>query len=191
MPISPDPELTEHASAIEQQIERAARRLTPKEFENLIGVPGRAVLRSLKEALEADALSIWLADPERKHLVVTHTEPDPDFVGFEQPLTEGLVSLAFASEQCLCENQVYLNENHSKRVDEARGQVTCAMIATPYYIAGHLRGVISCVQMKDSPDAPDPSGFRARNMNRVRRTSTVIERLVNYRLLTSLLELEL
>ena len=59
------------------------------------------------------------------------------------------------------------------------------------YFGGRVQGVISCVQLKQSFDAPDPSGFTARGLNRVRRLSTVLERLVNYRLLTRILNLEI
>lgn len=189
--IQPDPEFSLYSTALEQSLNRHARELTPEDFTGLIGAPGLSILRSAMDALGADSLSIWLADHGETHLVVTHTEPDPEFLGWQQSLDEGLIALVYASEQCLCENQVYLNANHSKKADKALGQVTCAMIATPFYLAGNLRGVISCVQLKDSEEAPDPPGFSARNMNRVRRLSTVIERLVNYRMLTSLLDLEL
>lgn len=136
-------------------------------------------------------MSIWLADETEENLVVTHTLPDPGFIGWSQPIAEGLIGLAYASEQSLCENRVYENADHSKRVDDALGQVTCALIATPFYVGGNLEGVLSCVQLKDSLDDADPSGFTARNMNRVRRLSSVLERLVNYRLLTTLLGIEL
>ncbi len=49
---------------------------------------------------------------------------------------------------------VYLNAKHSKRVDEALNQVTTALIATPFYFGGKVQGVISCVQLKKSADAP-------------------------------------
>ena len=189
--IQPDPEISPHAAHLEQSLNQIARALTPDEFTNLIGDPGLSVLRSSMDSLKADSLSVWLADRDETHLTVTHTEPDPEFLGWRQSLDEGLIGLVYASEQCLCENEVYLNANHSKKADEALGQVTYAMIATPFYIAGNLRGVISCVQLKASAAEPNPSGFSARNMNRVRRLSTVIERLVNYRMLTSLLDLEL
>jgi len=189
--IQPDPEISPHAAHIEQSLNRIARALRPDEFTGLIGAPGLSVMRSAMDALQADSLSVWLADEDESHLVVTHTEPDPEFLGWKQSLEEGLTGLVYASEQCLCENEVYSNANHSKKADEALGQVTYAMIATPFYIAGNLKGIISCVQLKDSVDAPNPSGFSARNMNRVRRLSTAIERLVNYKMLTSLLDLEL
>lgn len=189
--ITPDPQLSEHAGAIEKALSRAAASVTPEDFRSLIGDPGQTTLRMVMESLAADSLSVWIADLGEKNLVVTHSEPDSDFVGWTQPLAEGLTSLAYASEQSLCENQVYLNAKHSKRVDEALGQVTTALIATPFYFGGKVQGVISCVQLKKSADAPDPPGFTARGLNRVRRLSTVLERLVNYRLLTQLLGLEL
>ncbi len=189
--ITPDPQLSEHAPAIERALARAAAAVTPEDFRDLIGDPGQTTLRMVMESLEGDSMSVWIADVEETKLVATHSEPDPAFVGRSQPISEGLVSLVYASEQCLCENQVYRNARHSKRVDEAVGQVTAALVATPFYFGGKVQGVISCVQLKDSTEAPDRPGFSARHLNRVRRLSTVLERLVNYRLLSQILNLEL
>ncbi|MCB1207277.1 MAG: GAF domain-containing protein [Verrucomicrobiae bacterium] len=189
--ITPDPQLSEHAPAIERALALAAAAISPEDFCSLIGDPGQTALRMVMESLSADSISVWIADIDDKFLVVTHSEPDPTFIGWTQPLTEGLISLVYASEQPLCENQVYLNARHSKRVDEAMKQVTTALVAVPFYFGGKVQGVISCVQLKASADAPDPSGFTARGLNRVRRLSTVLERLVNYRLLTRILNLEL
>jgi hypothetical protein len=189
--IQPDPALSEQSASIEKSLARAAREITTDEFSTLIGDPGNSVLRAAMQVVAADSLTVWLADVREENLVVTHTFPDPSFAGWKQPLSEGLVGLTYASEQRLCENQVYQNRDHSKRVDEALSQVTFAMIATPFHIAGNLRGVISCVQLKDSVDAPDPAGFSARDMNRIGRLATALERLVNYRLLTNLLGVEL
>ncbi|MEQ1841799.1 MAG: hypothetical protein ABL994_15450 [Verrucomicrobiales bacterium] len=183
--------MSQHSAMVEKALAKAAAAISPEEFRNLIGDPGGSMLRAVMECVAADSMSIWIADVTEANLVVTHTEPDPKFIGWSQPLGEGLISLSFASEQSLCENQVYLNAAHSKRTDKALGQVTAAMIVTPFYFGGQLQGVISCVQLKAGPDAPDPPGFSARSMNRVRRLSTVLERLVNYRLLTSILDLEL
>lgn len=189
--IQPDPQLSEHAPTIERALTRAAATVTPEDFRRLIGDAGETTLRLVRESLVADSLSVWIADLAETNLIVTHSEPDPAFVGWSQPLSEGLISLSYASHQCLCENQVYLNVRHSKRVDEAMKQTTTALIAAPFHFGGKVQGVISCVQLKDSPESPDPPGFSARNLNRVRRLSTVLERLVNYRLLTQLLDLDL
>lgn len=188
--MKPHSQFAELAPDIEKALARAAAAVTPEEFRGLIGDPGQTTLRMVRESLAADSLSVWIADVEETCLIVTHSEPDPEFVGWSQPLSEGLVSLSYASEQSLCENQVYLNARHSKRVDEAMGQVTAAMIATPFYFGGKAQGVITCVQLKPDADAPDPAGFSARGLNRVRRLSSVLERLVNYRLLTGILGIE-
>ena len=189
--ITPDPFLSEHSAAVEKALARAAASITPEDFRGLIGDPGSSMMRAIMEVVAADSISIWIADLAEANLVVTHTEPDPNFIGWSQSLNEGLTSLAYASEQSLCENRVYLNAAHSKRVDEALGQVTASMIVTPFYFGGSLQGVISCVQLKASADAPDPAGFPARSMNRIRRLSTVLERLVNYRLLIHIFGMEL
>ena len=64
------------------------------------------------------------------------------------------------------------------------------MIAVPFYLGGEAAGVLSCVQLKKSPDAPDPVGFTAKHLNRISRLSTTMERLINYRVLNSILGLE-
>lgn len=186
-----DPELSEFAPMIERKLAQAAKSVAPDEFSALLGDPGRAILRSTMESVKGDSTSIWLADIEEKNLVVTHSTPDESLIGWKQPLTEGLISLVFASEQSLCENKVYQNANHSKRIDNAMDQVTCALIATPFYFGGALQGVVCCVQLKNGQESDDPAGFSARDLGRTRRLSTALERLVNYRLLTSLIGLEL
>lgn len=189
--IAPEPDFALHADEIQRRLGRAAMGVSPEDFRGLMGDAGLAMLRITMESVEADSISIWLADLQEANLIVTHTEPDPAFIGWSQPIHEGLISLAYVSEQSLCENQVYLHVAHSKRADAALGQITCAMLATPFYFGGAIQGVVSAVQLKTDPSDPDPGGFSARHLNRVRRLSTVLERLVNYRLLTGLLGIEL
>lgn len=189
--IQPDPVLSQQSYTIEQRVGEAARSLTIDELDALLGVVGREMVSVTNLALEATSASIWLTDEERTKMVVSHSEPVSDIIGREQPIDEGFVSLVFASEQAICENQVYEQAQHSKRIDAELGQVTCSMIATPFYLAGQLRGVLSCVKLKDSTDAPDPPPFTAANLNRVKRLATALERMLNFRILTRVLDLEL
>jgi hypothetical protein len=189
--LQPDLVLSEHAAAIEQRLDDCTRRLSPEDLEGLLGDAGRELVAVTIAALAADSASIWLVDAERTRMIVSHTEPRGDLLGWEQPLEEGLISLVFASEQSICENQVYEHVQHSKRIDNALDKVTCAMIAVPFYVGGHLRGVLTCVRLKDSIEEPDPDGFTAADLGRVRRLSMAIERLLNYRILTALLGLEI
>ena len=189
--IQPDPVLSEHAAALEKRLDETARQLSPENLGTLLGVSSRELVSVTISALPADSASIWLIDADHTHLIVSHTAPHSDaLLDREQPLNEGLISLVLASEQSICENQVYEHAQHSKQVDSALGIVTCAMIAVPFYVGGNLRGVLSCVRLKDTPDAEDPPGFTAANLGRVERLSTAIERLLNYRILTACLGLE-
>lgn len=189
--ITTDLELTEYAPTIERKLARAAESITPEAFKSTLGDPGKSMLRAIMESVKGDSTSIWLADIAENNLIVTHSTPNEELVGLSIPISEGLTSLVYASEQSICENNVYQNANHSKHVDDTVGQITSSMIATPFYFGGALQGVVSCVQIKESEDAPDPKGFSARDLGRIRRLSTVIERLVNYKLLTQLIGIEL
>jgi len=183
--------LSEHAGACEQRLDEAARELSPENLGELLGPSGRELVSVTVAALPADSASIWLVDADRTRLIVSHVEPRSDILHQEQSLDRGLISLVLGSEQSICENQVYAHAHHSKAIDQKLGTVTCAMIAVPFYVGGVLRGVLSCVRLKDEPEAPDPPAFSAANMNRVKRLSSAIEHLLNYRILSGILGLEL
>ena len=62
------------------------------------------------------------------------------------------------------------------------------MITVPFYLGGSLRGVVSCVQRKETLDDPDPAGFTGANLNRVKLLAAGLERLLNYELLKIILD---
>ncbi|MFT5471482.1 MAG: hypothetical protein ACI8UO_006616 [Verrucomicrobiales bacterium] len=189
--IQPDPVLAQHSAAIEQRLVEAVNGLTTEDLEQLLGAVGREMVSVTIAALQADSASIWLADAARTKLVVCHSEPNNGLLEREQPLNEGLISLVLGSEKSICQNQVYKNAQHSKRIDSELAQITCSMIAAPFYAGGQLRGVLSCVKLKDSLEAPDPPIFTAANLSRITRLSSAMERLLNYRILTRILDLEI
>ncbi|NNE94069.1 MAG: GAF domain-containing protein [Verrucomicrobiales bacterium] len=190
--LQPDTALSEHASLIEQRLEDCAKRLQPEDMRDLLGPASRELVSVTVGALRGDSASLWLVDADHSRLIVSHVEPmDPDMMNREQPVDEGLVGLVLGSGQAVCENKVYENTQHSKRTDAALGTITCAMIAVPFYTGGTLRGVLSCVKLKDSEDDPDPDDFTAADLNRAKRLSSGLERLLNYRMLVAILGLEL
>jgi hypothetical protein len=188
--LQPDLNLSEHAALIEQRLDESASRLSPENLGELLGPSGREMASVTIAALPADSSSIWLVDAERTRLIVSHAEPPSDIINQEQSLNEGIVSLVLGSEQAICENRVYEHAQHSKQIDAALGTVTCAMIAVPFYVGGALRGVLSCVRLKASAEAPDPPAFTAANLSRVKRLSSAIEQLLNYRIVAGILGLE-
>lgn len=189
-PLLPDPDLEEQGDLFARALERYAKRLRPAELRGLIDAPVESVLRSVRESVAADSAGIWITDAGRENLVVAFAEPgDERFLGREQPLSEGFISLVFASEQPICENRVTGDERHSKRIDTAVGETTEAMVAVPFYLGGILRGVVSAVRWRGgrSPGA----AFRPADLQSVQRGSVVVERLVNLALTKTILGIEL
>ncbi len=189
--ILPDPLLRESAATVERRLCETSARLSIDDLEDLMDRVSRGVFDAAMAEVAADSGTIWLADEERTKLVVGYSHSQPDLLGREQPLDEGLISLVLASEHGICENKVYQNARHSKRIDEAFHFITCAMIAVPFYLGGSVRGVISAVQLKRDAEAPDPPGFTGRHLARMQQLSTTTERLLNYNLLRILFDLNL
>ncbi|MCP5540480.1 MAG: GAF domain-containing protein [Akkermansiaceae bacterium] len=185
--IFPDPALAELGSAVESAVENRARHLTVEDFQELFDGVTREAVALATAKIGANSTTVWVASEDRGTLTVVLSWPVPELLGFAQPIDEGLISLVLASEQALCENQVYAHEAHSKRVDERLGKVTHSMIAAPLYVGGGGRGVFSCVRWGDAPESADGEGFSASDLNRVKQLSSVVERLLNYRILLDLL----
>ncbi len=190
--LQPDPALSEHSTLIEKQLERCAGNLQPENLRELLGKAGREMVSVTVAAMQADSASIWLVDPEKTRLIVSHVSPiENNILHHSQPLDEGLVSLVVQSEQPICENEVYTNTGHSKKIDSVLSSVTSSMVAVPLYAAGDVRGVFSCVRIKDSMEAPDPPRFSSADLGRLRRLANGIEHILNYRMLSVILDLDL
>jgi hypothetical protein len=147
------PDSEQLRGAIRLRLSQAAAVITPEGFATLLPSHCKYFLHWLFRHVGADEGTIWLADTEGKNLVPAYnTGPRAkDLVAvFHQPMGEGLVALVFANGQPLVENEVYKNEDHSKRVDHALGQRTEAMMIVPFHFLGDLRGVISCVVLGEA-----------------------------------------
>jgi hypothetical protein len=189
-PLLPDPDLEELGDRLSRSLERYAKRLRPAELRGLIDAPVESVLRSIRERIDADSTGIWITDEGRENLEVAFADPaDERFLGREQPLSEGFISLVFASEQPICENRIAGDERHSKRIDTAVGQTTEAMVAVPFYLGGSLRGVLSAVRWQGG--CASGEAFGSKNLQSVQRASVVVERLVNLALAKTILGIEL
>ncbi len=189
-PLLPDPELEEQGDRIVRALERYAKGLRPAELRGLVDAPVESVLRRIKGEIDADSLGVWLADEGGENLVAAVAEPaGSGLLGHAQPLSEGFVSLVFASEQPICENRVADDERHSKRVDNAVGETTEAMIAVPFYLGGVLRGVLSAVRWRGG--CASGEAFGSADLQAAQRASAVVERLVNFALAKVILGIEL
>jgi hypothetical protein len=132
-----------------------AESLVSGAFPSIFDSSMRWVIGSAFQQAGADEGMIWLADAACEYLVPVHnTGPEAKkIVGkFRQPLSEGLISMVFATERAFAESRVDQNVKHSKLLDSRLGVRTYAMIAAPLYFLGACRGVVSCVQLIKGQD---------------------------------------
>lgn len=186
-----DPHLREHATDVERRLSACAARLSIEDLDALMDRVPRGVFGAAMVDIGAVSGTIWLADEARTKMTVGYSHSEPELVGREQSLDEGLISLVLATEHGICENKVYQNANHSKHIDEALHFITCSLIAVPFYLGGSVRGVISAVRLKQKAADPDPPGFTGTHVSRVQQLSATTERLLNYNLLRILFDLNL
>ena len=185
----PDTSLSESGPDLEARLAEYAAQMTIDDLQGLMDPVNRDLFERVMREISAESGTIWVVDEERTKMTVGYSHRTPDLFAKELPLDEGLISLVLASEQATCENRVYEHAEHSKRIDEEIGRITCAMIAVPFYLGGTIRGVLSCVQWKDAASDPDPPGFSAVHIGKVQRLSTVLERLLNYQLVRIIFDL--
>ena len=144
-----------------------------------------AVIGMACRAAGADDGSVWLADSSAEALVAVFSLRGEagGLLGFRQPLSEGLVSMVFATEQPICLGGVRGDPRHSGKADSRLGQETCAMIAVPLAFAGEVRGVISCVRLAGLPGGRR-GDFSADDLGFLRTAANAARRLIDFRFIT-------
>jgi len=181
--LQPDQRFISMREHLHERVREAAAALDGETFADFFDPLMQLTVRDAFDAVQAHEGTIWIADNAQEYLVPAfNTGPNAaEFVNkFRQPLNQGLISLVFRNGQSFCENQVYKNAQQDKTLDSKLHVLTCAMIAVPLYFAQNVRGVISCVQLKDANAAtPDPSGFSPAAILRIERLSAVLGRMLD------------
>lgn len=186
-----DPELSAAGAQLEDRLRRWAEGLDLEGFQDLMDPLARRVVAGAFQWMGASEGTIWLARPSSRSLVAAfNTGPQSaNLIGFEQPLDQGIVSLVYANEQAYCENEIARRESHDSTLDRKLGKETAALLAVPFYFAFGLRGVISCVQFS-APSDGDAPGFDSRHVEELASAATLVERLINSRLIMASLGLD-
>lgn len=180
--IVPEPRFESLAAALAERLSAVTASITPDNFASLTDALFLEMLRRGVEEVGGDEATLWLPDETGDHLVpACNTGPRaPELVGvFRQPLASGLVSLVFATEQPMLINAAHEDPRHSPLVDRALGQRTDALIAVPFSFLRAGRGVLSCVRL----GAGMSGAFAPGHLGRLQRTSEVLGRLVELRVL--------
>jgi len=166
-----------------ERLSAVTATITPDNFASLADGLFLEVLRRGVEEVGGDEATVWLPDLAGEHLVpACNTGPRAgELVGvLRQPLSSGLVSLVFATEQPMLVNAAHSDPRHSPLVDRALAQRTDALIAVPFSFLRSGRGVLSCVRLAGGVGGQ----FAPEHLGRIQRTSVVLGRLVEHRILS-------
>jgi transcriptional regulator with GAF, ATPase, and Fis domain len=168
------------------RLKELAARATTAAFDEVFDGTMRAVLVDRFEGIGAHEGTVWLLDEGRNFLIPRfNTGPNAaNFVGnYQQDVKQGMISMIVSTELPLCENEMRTSPQHDKSLDKKLDLQTCAMLATPLYFAGELRGVISAVQLRPpTSNEPDPPGFTPQHLGALQLTATVLARLIEQQL---------
>lgn len=120
------------------------------------GWPSSGALNLLRDAVRAagaDEGVLWLVDDLRGELrpcfsIGSHSEIFLSEI--RQPLSSGLISMVFFTENAICESEVGRHAEYCPDVDLRIGTKTKAMVAIPVFFAQRCRGVFSAVLFDSS-----------------------------------------
>jgi len=187
----PDPKFFAQVSALEDRILAAVDLVNPDTFVDFVDKVALAALEQGFRMARGDEGTIWLVDRIAETLVpVYNNGPAAEkWVGkFRQPLSAGIVSMVYSTEEPFCENDVYRNAAQDPTLDRILAVRTESMIAVPLYFARECRGVISCVRLGNSDSVTTiPEGFTMESMHEIILASTVLSSLFDYKLLSGVL----
>ena len=180
----PDPSLASFVPALQGRLTQVGRSISAQNFSSVLDGTMKQLIQGVMDAVGANEGSVWLVDDPGEHLVIAYnTGPNADrlVAQFKQPLTVGLVSMVFSSEQSFIENEVYKNALQDKTLDSKVKARTHAMIAVPFYFLNACRGVASCVKL-DSPDleAEAEKGFYDNHELIFRNAIVTLGRLIEH-----------
>ena len=155
------------------------------EWSGWPGAGGFDLLRDALTATDADDGALWLVDDVKREL-------RPCFgIGqyskillneIRQPLTSGLISMVFFTEDSICEAQVGSRSEYGTDVDSRLGAKTKAMVAIPVFFAQRCRGVFFAVLFEVSSKVPHKEAFLHSDFETLAQAATLWGELMDSQL---------
>jgi hypothetical protein len=136
-------------------------------------------------AVDADQGALWLVDDLKRELrpcfsIGGHSE---FFLReIRQPLSSGLISMVFFTEDSICEAEVGRRSEYCSDVDSRLGAKTKAMIAIPVFFAQRCRGVFSAVLFEVSPQVTHKEAFLHSDFETLSQAATLWGELMDSQL---------
>ena len=146
---------------------------------------GFDLLRDAVTATDADDGALWLVDDLKRELrpcfsIGQHCEIFLNEI--RQPLTSGLISMVFFTEDSICEAEVGSRSEYCPDVDSRLGAKTKAMIAIPVFFAQRCRGVFSAVLFEASSKTKHKEAFLHSDFEKLSQACTIWSELIDSQL---------
>jgi hypothetical protein len=143
------------------------------------------LLRDAVVTVGADTGALWLVDDLKHELRPCFSlgENSELFLReIRQPLSSGLISMVFFTENSICEAEVGRRSEYCPDVDSRLGAKTKAMIAIPVFFAQRCRGVFSAVLFEASPNVKHKEVFLHSDFETLSQAATLWSELIDSQL---------
>lgn len=155
------------------------------EWKGWPAMEGFDLLREAVQLAGAEEGALWLVDDLKRELrpcfsVGTHFG---SLLGeIRQPLSTGLISMVFFTENSICEAEVGRRTEYCPHVDQRLGAKTKAMIAIPVFFAQRCRGVFSAVLFENPIEAKMKNAFGPEDFDTLSRATSLWSELMDSQL---------
>lgn len=184
----PDPELSAAAPLVSLRLRERAESLDGAWFRSAQAALPRGMIRDAFTRCGAHEGTLWLLQGDML-VPAVNTGPRADVLVdvFRQPIAHGIIGMVAVTEAAFCENDIRRNVLRDATLDTMLGVETVAMLAVPIVFGGGVRGVVSCVQLRDDRPAP---GFTPAHLDTLERETSIAGRLIDLTLIDSILGLQ-
>ncbi len=144
-----------------------------------------ALLRDAVHSAGGDEGALWLVDDIKRELrpcFSTGSHIEIFLKEIRQPLSAGLISMVFFTENSICESDVGARKEYSPLVDLQLGAKTRAMIAIPVFFAQRCRGVFSTVLFEKENEEEIKDSFRQVDFDTLSRAAALWSELMDSQL---------
>jgi hypothetical protein len=178
--VVPLDEFHDHATHLNHHLNLIGAEINPFNFTSLVDAELHALFTSSIEPLAPKGGAIWIRDGQRKELTLAmHTSSDAQsFVG--NTSTASKTALENRVFETKTSEQIEGKEgnNNDRSLDQKLGKFAAFTLATPLILFDKPRGVITATRYFGS--ATPPQRFTKTEQGQLSRLSTLVERLVEF-----------
>lgn len=140
------PEIEGMGARLADCMRRSWEILRPSEAREMVSPLMSELFADALKSIAADGGTLWWLSPGEAMLEAVFNPFEPEIAGKRQPLVSGIISLVIATSETVRVETVDSHPQHSPAIDAALGKTTRSMIAVPFSMLDHTRGVLTAVR---------------------------------------------